>query len=71
MGKVSTASFVIGLMPLVLAIFLTVVLLFFPWFTPEMAWFNSYVKAIVVGVLYLIALAFIILGFVIAKRDLE
>ncbi len=71
MGKVSMALIIIGLVPLVPAIVLTIVSMGFPTFIPDTSWFNIAVRAIVMGLLYIVAFAFIILGLIIAKRDLE
>jgi hypothetical protein len=70
MGKVSAAFIVIGLIPLVPAIVLTIVSMVFPVFIPDTSWF-SIVKAFIIGILYFVAFAFIILGIIVAKRDLE
>jgi hypothetical protein len=70
MGKVSMAIIVIGLIPLVSAIILTIVSIVFPPFFPDTFWFNTIVRALI-GLLYIFAFAFIILGLIVIKRDSE
>jgi hypothetical protein len=71
MGKVSMAFISIGLIPLALAIVLTIASIVFPAFFPDTSWFNFIVRALVIGLLYIVAFAFIILGLIIMKRDSE
>ncbi len=61
MGKVSMALIITGLFPLVPAIILTLISIFYPTFIPETAWFNLVVRFFAIGILYVVAFAFIIL----------
>jgi hypothetical protein len=71
MGKVSRALIVIGLIFLVPAIVLTIASVVFPAFLPDTYWYNTILKAFIMGFFYVIAFAFIILGIIIIKRDSE
>lgn len=71
MGKVSTSLIVVGLFPLMPAIVLTIVSVVFPAFIPDTYWFNNIVRAFIIGLLFIVAFAFIILGLIIVKRDSE
>ena len=70
MGKVSMALIVIGLIPLVPAIVLTLISMVFPSVFPNAYWFNI-MRVFVIGFLYIVAFSFIILGLIILKRDSE
>ena len=76
MGKVSMAFIVIGLAFLLPAIVLTVIPFIAPIVFPNpsnlaLDWFNGIIRAFVLGVLYVVALGFIIFGVIIVKRDSE
>jgi hypothetical protein len=76
MGKVSTAFISIGLVFLLPAIALTVIPLIAPMVTQNLSnlafdWFSGFVRAIVLGVLYVVAFGFTVLGVIILKRDSE
>ncbi|MGE5533062.1 MAG: hypothetical protein ACM3UN_01785 [Bacillota bacterium] len=71
MGQVSRGFILIGLIPLMPAIILTFVSVFFPASFPDTPWFNIIVRAFAIGLLYVVAFAFIILGIIVAIRDSE
>lgn len=75
MGKVSLFLIIIGLVILLPAIILTIIPVIFPAFIPnpthiEYDWFGI-VRAFVIGLLYVVAFGFIVLGLIIVKRDSE
>jgi hypothetical protein len=71
MGKVSMFLIVIGSIPLLPAVILTIISVVSPSFFADTLWFNSIVRAFIIGFLYIIAFAFIGLGLIVMKRDLE
>jgi hypothetical protein len=68
MGKVSMFLIAFGLVFLVSAVVLTIISVIFPAFIPNA---YNFVKAFVVGLLYVIAFGFIVLDLIIVKRDSE
>jgi hypothetical protein len=70
MGKVSKGLVLIGLILLVPSIALTSVLVIFPTFIGP-SWVIRIVIASVIGFLYIVGFAFMILGLIIMKRDSE
>ena len=71
MGKVSLFLIVIGLVFLVPGIILTIIALFFPLFTPNQSNWLGIVIVFVIGLLFAIGFAFLILGLIITKLDKE
>jgi hypothetical protein len=75
MGKVSLFLIFIGLVFLLPAIVLTIIPVIFPAFIPnpsriEYDWLGI-VRIFVMGLLYVLAFGFIVLGLIIVKRDSE
>jgi hypothetical protein len=70
MGKVSKGLVLIGLILLVPSIALTSVLVILPTFIGP-SWIIRIVIASVIGFLYIVGFAFMILGLIIMKRDSE
>ncbi len=71
MGKVSLYLIGIGMVALVPAVILTIISLVFPAFViNQFNWFGI-LRVFVIGLLYLVAFGFIVLGFIIVKRDKE
>ncbi len=71
MGKVSTYIITVGLVFLLPAIALTV-LFFYPQKINESSpWIINVLKAVALGALYALGLAFVGLGLLILKRDTE
>ena len=70
MGKVSLFLIVIGLVFLVPAFVLTILAVFEKFIQNQPYWL-SIVIVFIIGFLYIVAFAFLILGLIIAKRDKE
>jgi hypothetical protein len=71
MGKVSLYLIGIGIVALVPAAILTIISLVFPAFVLNQSNWLGILRVIVIGLLYLVAFGFIVLGFIIVKRDKE
>jgi hypothetical protein len=71
MGKVSLYLIGIGIVALVPAVILTIISLVFPAFVLNQSNWLGILRVFVIGLLYLVAFGFIVLGFIIVKRDKE
>ncbi len=71
MGKVSLFLMAIGIIAIVPAIILTIIALLFPPFILNLSNWFGILKVFVIGLLYVVAFGFIVLGLIVIKRDKE
>ncbi len=69
MGKVSLYLIGIGIVALVPAVILTIISLVFPEFVLNQSNWFGILRVFFIGLLYVVAFGFIVLGFIIVKRD--